>query len=138
MAKNMKKAAKPNLSKEVIKGLKADVKAFKAEIKAMKAAHKQELAEKVQLAYDSAVEAAIMELETIEMQRHNFVEKAIDKALVEFDKKVMKKGKKKVAKKKPAKKAAVAKKAPATKAVVAKKAPAKKKAVAKKKTAKKA
>jgi hypothetical protein len=109
-----------NKAKEQLAEAKKMIQALKAQIRDLKTSHKKELTEKVEAAYEKAVQMAFSEFESKEDARHAVVEKAVDKALADFEKAYAKK----FAKKKPAKKA-VAKKAPAKKAAP-KKAKAKK------------
>lgn len=124
----MAKAANANKQKteklkSELKQAKQAVQSLKVELKNLRAEHKADLTKKVSAAYDRAVEAAFIQFENKEIARDKAIEKAVDKAIIAFEKSYGKKAK--TAKKKtPAKEAAPA----------AKKAPAKKKA-AKKETA---
>lgn len=101
-----------NKAKEQLAEAKKAIQALKVQIRDLKASHKKELTEKVEAAYDKAVQMAFAEFESKEDARHAVVEKAVDKALADFEKAYAKK----FAKKKPAKKTAKAKASPAKKA----------------------
>jgi hypothetical protein len=90
----MVKASKVDKFKSDLKDAKLEIKNLKAELKKSKVEHKKELKSSVSAAYDSAVHAAFDEFQQREIAREAVIEKAVNQALVEFEKNVDKKEKK--------------------------------------------
>lgn len=106
----MVKTTKSVASTSALKDAKLEIKNLKAQLKELKVAHKKELSNAVVATYESAVQAAYEEFEAREIAREAVIEKAVNQALVAFEKSLDKKVKKSTKKTKATKKKAASKK----------------------------